>query len=499
MSQVSENKMEEVRSTDEVRRLFTEKRIELWNSLAEESEQRYSHGKLYKQHLKRVYRHLISPGERVLEIGCGKGDLLAAVEPAYGVGVDFAPEMIAEAAERYKDRPELSFSVQDAHTFEAGETFDAVILSDLVNDLWDVQTVFERIKKVCTPRTRIFLNFYSLLWEKPLRAAEKFGLARPKLQQNWLTVHDVSNLLYLSGFETIRQWEEYLFPFAVPGVRPFFNRYLAKVWPFYIFCLAHVMVARPVKPVEIEEQIDDSAQQPEVTVVVAARNEEGNIDSIFERVPQMGKGTELLFVEGGSKDNTYETIEKTIPKYPELRARLFKQPGKGKGDAVRTGFAQAKGRILMILDADLTVPPEDLPRFYEALKSNKGEFINGVRLVYPMESRAMRFFNLLGNKFFSLVFSWLLGTSIKDTLCGTKVLTKKDYERIADNRAYFGEFDPFGDFDLIFGAAKQNMKLVDMPVRYRERKYGDTNISRWKHGLMLLRMVLFAMRKIKFF
>jgi glycosyltransferase involved in cell wall biosynthesis len=212
----------------------------------------------------------------------------------------------------------------------------------------------------------------------------------------------------------------------------------------------------------------------------------------------MGGGTELIFVEGNSSDDTFCAIEREIAKRPGYQAKLFKQPGKGKGDAVRMGFANATGELLMILDADLTVPPEDLPRFYEAWHSGRAEFVNGVRLVYPMEEKSMRFLNLVGNKFFSLAFSWLLSQPVKDTLCGTKVLGRKQYEMIASNRAYFGQIDPFGDFDLLFGAAKFNLKIVDMPIRYRERTYGETNIQRWKHGILLLRMVLLASRKIKF-
>ena len=176
----------------------------------------------------------------------------------------------------------------------------------------------------------------------------------------------------------------------------------------------------------------------------------------------------------------------------------MRQPGRGKGDAVRFGFEKAEGDILMILDADMTVPPEDLERFYMMLVSRRGEFINGVRLVYPMEEQAMRFFNMLGNKFFSLAFSWLLGQPIKDTLCGTKVLWKRDYELLARNREYFGNFDPFGDFDLLFGAAKLNLKIVELPIRYRSRSYGDTNIDRWRHGWMLIKMVIFAAKRLKF-
>jgi glycosyltransferase involved in cell wall biosynthesis len=306
------------------------------------------------------------------------------------------------------------------------------------------------------------------------------------LAQNWLTPSDVNNLLHLAGFETVRTSNEILWPLPLGG---FANRYLSRLWPFREMVLSNFVIARPAP---------HPADKPSVSVVVAARNEEGNIKNIFERVPHMGSKTELIFVEGHSKDKTYETIEKEMALHPGTSSLLFRQPGIGKADAIRLGFEKASGDILMILDADLTVPPEDLPRFYEAIASGKGEFINGVRLVYPMEKEAMRFLNFLGNKFFSLAFSWLLGQSVKDTLCGTKVMWRKDYEEIAANRSYFGDFDPFGDFDLIFGAAKMNLKIVDMPIRYRERVYGTTNISRWKHGALLLRMVAFAAQRIKF-
>ncbi len=239
-------------------------------------------------------------------------------------------------------------------------------------------------------------------------------------------------------------------------------------------------------------------QNMSVSIVCAARNEEGHIEEIIARTPELGKHTELIFVEGNSTDDTYNKIEEEIAKNPDRDLSLYKQQGKGKGDAVRCGFKHAKGDILMILDADMTVPPEDLTRFYNAIASGKGEYINGVRLVYPMEDQAMRFFNILGNKFFSLAFSWLLGQPIKDCLCGTKVLTRENYLRIAENRSYFGDFDPFGDFDLIFGASKINLKFIDLPIRYKERRYGDTNIDRWSHGWLLMKMVVFAARRIKF-
>jgi SAM-dependent methyltransferase len=466
---------------------YRRNRIAHWDEIAKQTEHHAGLARYYHRRLAEIYRFLIPPGQRVLELGCGRGDLLAELRPSVGVGVDLSPEMIRQAHARH---PGLRFVQGDALDLAIEEPFDFVVLSDLVNDLWDVQQTFERLRALSTPKTRIILNFYSRVWEWPLAAASRMGLAHAQLRQNWLTVDDVGNLLYLAGFETMRHWQEILWPVRTPIIDSIANKFFAKIWPFKWLALTNFLLARPLP--------SPRAEPPKVSVVVAARNEAGNIENIFRRTPQLGGGTELIFVEGGSSDDTFGTIERAVAAHPETPAKVFKQSGKGKGDAVRTGFANATGDILMILDADLTVPPEDLPRFYEALVSGKGEFVNGVRLVYPMEKRAMRMANLAGNKFFSLAFSWLLGQPIKDTLCGTKVLWRDDYDLIAANRNYFGDFDPFGDFDLLFGASKLNLKIVDLPIRYRERVYGETNIQRWRHGFMLLQMVIFAARKLKF-
>jgi SAM-dependent methyltransferase len=467
---------------------FTHEKQAYWNTCAAGKKRWERARRYYRKRLADIYRFLIPPGSRVLELGCGQGDLLAGLQPSRGVGIDFASAMVACARERH---PELTFVQADIHDSMLDEKFDAVICSDVVNDVWDVQQIFKTAAAHAHPGTRLILNLYSRLWETPRRVAEFFGIARPLHQQNWLTVEDVSNLLYLVDFEVIRTFEEILWPFRIPLVDAVLNRYLVKIWPFNEFGLTNFIVARPSpKP--------NRQPDPVVSVVVPARNEEGNIKSIFERVPEIGAGTELVFVEGHSTDNTRSAIEREIAFRPKCRAKLLSQTGKGKGDAVRLGFANATGELLMILDADLTVPPEDLTRFYDAWRSGKGELINGVRLVYPMEKGAMRFFNIVGNKFFTLVFSWILGQSIKDTLCGTKVLSRRHYDLIAANRSYFGSLDPFGDFDLIFGAARYNLKIVDLPIRYGERTYGKTNIQRWRHGVLLLRMVLLALRRLKF-
>ncbi|MGB9498842.1 MAG: glycosyltransferase [Dissulfuribacterales bacterium] len=470
---------------------YRKKRIAHWNNASKHKDNSGRAGAFYHRLLAMYYRFLVPEGVSVLEVGCGNGDLIASLKPSFAVGIDFSEKMISRARQKHSG---ICFVCADAHDIFIDRTFDIIILSDLVNDLWDVQTVFEKIKPLCHAKTRIIINFYNNLWRIPLSIVKFFGLGADLLDQNWFAPNDIFNLLALSGFEVINFRTRILFPLKVFFLSSFFNKFLVNFVPFNWLALTCFVVARPGA---LQGKLPRK-NSPSVSVVVAARNEAGNIENIFKSVPDMGSGTELIFVEGGSFDNTYDTIEKTIPRFQEKKVRLYRQKGRGKGDAVRFGFEKATGDILMILDADLTVPPKDLTRFYDAIVSGKGEFINGVRLVYPMEDEAMRFFNIVGNKFFSMAFSWLLEQPIKDTLCGTKVMWKRDYDLLVKNRSYFGDFDPFGDFDLLFGAAKLNLKIVEMPVRYRSRIYGDTNISRWRHGWLLLKMVAFAARRIKF-
>lgn len=459
-----------------------------WDRVAIRMDGWHGWGGPYQRRLAEVYRFLVPPGLRVLELGSGRGDLLAALQPSLGVGIDLSGEMARRARSRH---PGLRFVHGDVHSLPFRQSFDVIVLSDLVNDLWDVQVMLENLRCVIHPGTRVILNSYSRLWEFPLALAQRLGLAKPSLQQNWFTTDDLEGLLRLTGFETIRSWQEVLLPLGIPGLAALANRVLVRFWPLRHLALTNVTIARPLP--------DGRPAAPgDVSVVVPARNEAGNIPRIFQAVPASLPGCELIFVEGHSRDDSYAVIDRQIEEHPEVRAQLHRQAGEGKGDAVRLGFAQAGGDILVILDADLTVAPEDLPRFVAALASGKADLVNGVRMVYPMEREAMRYLNLVGNRLFGLAFSWLLGQKVRDTLCGTKVLWKADYERIAANRAYFGDFDPFGDFDLLFGAARLNLKIADLPIRYHRREYGETNIQRWQHGWLLLRMLVFALRRLKF-
>ncbi len=442
--------------------------------------------RFYHKSLERYFSFFIPEGSRVIEIGCGLGDLLHAVRPSLGVGLDFSPELIRKAKARY---PQYTFIENDIEELTYEGTFDYVIMSDLVGILWDAQKALHNVRKLCTPRTRIIISNYNYLWEPVMVLGERLNLKLRQPPQNWFSDADIVNQLYLEGFQTIRVEKKILFPKYIPVFNFIINRIMANLPVIQSLNLVNFIIARPL----IETTGDRS-----VSILIPARNERGNIENAIKRTPVFGAAQEFIFVEGHSSDDTYEEMLRIQAAYPGKKIVVMRQTGKGKGNAVREGFEVATGDILMILDADLTMPPEELPKFYNAIVRNKGEFINGCRLVYPMEKKAMRLLNLMGNKFFSLFFTFLLGQRLKDTLCGTKVLFKKDYEAIKQNRPYFGDFDPFGDFDLLFGAAKLNLKITEIIIRYKDREYGSTQISRFRHGWLLMKMSFFAAVKIKF-
>ena len=436
-------------------------------------------------------RFLIPPGKRVLELGCGTGDLLAALQPSYGVGIDFGARTLERARARY---PGLTFvlgDVEEPATLEGIQgPFDYVVIADAIGMFEDIDGTLRLIHQFCAPSTRIVISYYSHLWEPVLKTAEAIGLRRKQPKVNYIATTDFLNLMDLADFEVISREQRQLLPQRWLGLGPFINRFIAPLPGVRSLCLRTYLVGRPVRLFP-ERKFSAS-------ILIPCRNERGNIEDAILRMPRFGSAQEILFVEGNSSDGTFEECERVRDAYKgQWDIAVLKQDGKGKGDAVRKGFAAAKHDVLMILDADLTMPPEALPKFQAVIESGKADFVNGTRLVYPMEDEAMRPLNFLANRLFAYLFSYLVNTRLTDTLCGTKVLMRKDYEVLARERDYFGNFDPFGDFDLIFGAAKQNLKIIETPIHYKARTFGETQISRFRDGWLLLKMVWFAYRKLK--
>jgi SAM-dependent methyltransferase len=463
------------------------------NKVAGEREQWIAKNRAFYRDDRNYMKFLIPKGVRVLDLGCGTGDLLADLEPSHGVGIDISPAMIDQAQRLY---PHLSFAVGDVEDKSViariEGPFDYIILSDTVGMLDDIETALRQLQPLCGPDTRIIIAYYSQLWEPLLKVAESVGQKMPQPPTNYLNTTDFLNILDLADFEPIKMDYRQLVPRRLLGLGTLINRFIAPIPGIRRLCLRTYVVARSL-----------TAKRPaqlSASIVIPCRNERGNIETAIKRLPAFGKAQEIIYVEGNSSDGTYEECLRVQAAYAGTHTiKVLKQEGRGKGDAVRKAFANASGDVLMILDADLTMPPEALPKFHAAIESGKADFVNGTRLVYPMDDEAMRPLNFIANRFFAGMFSYLVNQRFSDTLCGTKVLSRKHYEAIARGRDYFGEFDPFGDFDLIFGAAKQNLKIVEVPVHYGARVYGETQISRFRDGWLLLRMVGFAFMKLKAF
>jgi ubiquinone/menaquinone biosynthesis C-methylase UbiE/glycosyltransferase involved in cell wall biosynthesis len=482
---------------------------EHYDRLATTRDMWYRRSRYYHDHLERTLRAVIPAGSSVLELGCGTGNLLAALQPSRGLGLDLSPEIVKVARRNF---PQLEFEVGDAEDFKIpNANFDFIVASDLVGELEDIAAMLERVREVSNENTRLVLTFHNPALEGVLRGAQRFGWSMAPARHNWVGRLTMTTLLELADYRTEKVDHSLLVPIPIPLVAELANRHLSGRWAFSYIDLVNLVVARPIMPRPEPEALS-------VTVLIPCRNEIENIEPAIVRTPEMGSHTEILFVDGSSTDGTKERIEEMIERYRGVRdirlllqvpdadyARPKDHPDAptvmlklGKGDAVRKGFDVAKGDVLMILDADLTVPPEDLPRFLDPIAKRKADFVNGTRLVYPMEDQAMKFINYLGNWFFSVLFTWLLEQPIRDTLCGTKVLRKVDYERIKAGRAHFGEFDPFGDFDLLFGASRCGLRIIEVPVRYRKRTAGVSKVRVSQHGWLLIGMSFIGLRRLKF-
>jgi len=441
----------------------------------------------YHECLRRLLRHLVEPGKRVLNIRCQNGFLLDALEPRYGVGLEISREMVDVARAEY---PRFSYHQAFPEDFEWKEKFDYILLCD-VGDVADVQKTLLRLESACDRHTRLVIYAFNYLWEPLINLAQRLHLKIPQTEQNWLSEHDLIGLLTLSGFEWLKTYRTALFPKYVPLLSAFFNRVVAKLPLIGRLCMVEVLVARAVpKPVD--------ASSVSVSVIVPCKDERGNIEAAVTRMPELGRSTETIFCDDKSTDGTADEVRRMQRLHPERRIRLVEGPGICKSKNVWKGFEAATGDILLILDADLTVMPEELPYFIHAITRGGAEFVNGSRLVYPIPKAAMKTANVFGNKFFSAVFSYLLGQRIKDTLCGTKVLWRSDWERIRPMIGTWGTMDRWGDYELLFGAAKLDLRILDQPVHYQERIFGATKMTQvFKNGLTMLRMCWHGFRKLK--
>jgi SAM-dependent methyltransferase len=449
--------------------------------------------KYYYELLGRLFQFLVEPGKKVLSVRCGTGNLLAVVRPSRGKGIDICNEVVGIAQQR---NPSFEFAVafpdkeEFQQAFRADEKFDYILFND-IGDTVDVLQALRNLRPLCQRHTRVLVTTYNYLWEPLVTFAEWAGMKVPRIEQNWLSTTDIRNLLKLAGFEALETHRIVLLPKYLPVLSGFFNRFCARLPFLRKLCMTQLVVARMMPPPVSPERLS-------VSVVIPCKNEKGNVEDAVRRVPALAGRTEIIFCDDQSTDGTTDEVLRLRSLYPDKNIRLQHGPGVCKSRNVWTGFDAATGDILMILDADLTTIPEELPYFIDVIVSGQAEFVNGSRLIYPVPKRAMNAANMLGNKFFSLTFTYLLGQRVKDTLCGTKVLWRSDWERMKPMLGSWGTEDRWGDYELLFGAAKLNLKILDLPVHYQERIYGSTKMTKvFRNGLVMLKMCWHGFLKLK--
>lgn len=468
--------------------LEQERRVsrEQQNSIAWDRDKWIRDNRYFYDRLARRLQFIIEPGKRVLELRCETGHMLASVGASYGVGVEIGEEMV-ECARR--QNPALRFVQSDLEKLELNETFDYIIFNHIFDTI-DILPALERVRRHCHSETLLLVINYNYLWQPILELATKVGLRSKLAEPNWVSENDIRGFLKLAGFRPVRKHRFLLFPKWIPLVSALLNDFVARLPGVRRLCLMQVMAARPMTSPAREEDVT-------VSVVVPCRNEVGNIQAAVERIPSMGKQTEVIFCDDKSTDGTADEVRRMQALHPEKSIRLLDGPGICKAENVWTGFRAARGDVLMILDADLTVMPEELPMFLRALVTSRGDFVNGSRLVYPMQQLAMKFMNLLGNKFFGAVFSFLLDQRLKDTLCGTKVLWRTDWVRMEKHLGTWGIKDMWGDYELLFGASKLHLEIVEVPVHYQERIHGVTKMTRvFANGVQMLRICWHAWSRL---
>jgi len=454
--------------------------IEHFNRLAAEYDVWLRRNEFYHRCVQSLYKSVIPAGSSVLEVGCASGELLQSVKPSCGVGIDISENMVSLARQKY---PDLTFISADIDTLPPGELnmkFDRIILSNLVDYLSDIVGTLARVKEFINDYGLIILTTENPLWQPLMKLGSKLKLRMPDCPRNYVMLRDLKNIAELADFEVIKMGFEFLVPLRIPFLSSAINSIVAEIPFLRKMCLLQYIVMRHRK-----------RRQPlSCSVIIPCHNEADNIAECIQSVPPMGTFTEIIVVDDGSTDDTKLKVEAIMKNDGRVRLISHEQR-RGKGYAVRSGGEAAQADVIMILDADMSVPPEELPRFFEPIQAGRADFVNGTRMIYPMKGQAMRTLNYLGNKFFSLILSWLMEQHISDTLCGTKACLKKDYLKIRMGRC------AWGDFDLLFGIARLRKKIVEMPVHYQERVAGKSKMRVLKHGLLLMRMCFVGLYELK--
>ena len=424
---------------------------------------------------------MIPPSSRVLELGCGLGDLLASLNPSSGIGLNVAQGLTDRASQKH---PRLEFHTSDVDSAGLPRSFEPqyIVMTnmlDYVHDIWDVMG---SLKPAVHEHTLLIITTNNPLWAPLLRLASNLKLRFPESPRNFITNRDICSVLHLQGFDIVEEGLTLPVPKRIPVLGDLINAIVPEVPVLRFVSSLQYIAARPRIP------------RPPLScsVVIPCHNEADNIQECLRRVPNIGTRTEIVVVDDGSTDDTCQRVKEVMAADSRVRLIVLEK-NQGKASAVRAGFEAAEGDVLMILDADMAVTPEELPKFLTPLQDGTADLVNGTRLIYPMHGKAMKVANFLGNKGFCFLASKVIRQRVSDTLCGTKAFLKRDFVRMPISGT-----EHWGDFDLLFGAARLKLRILEIPVHYTERRAGKSKMRAMIEGWSFLWSCLTGWRSLRF-
>ena len=354
--------------------------------------------------------------------------------------------------------------------------YQRIILTDVVENYDDVFALLNIVSNLLTIDGKLIISSINTKYLILSRTLEFLKLKDSNENTSYIHVKKIRNITSGVGLEYQKFYTKQLFPFSFFYVGNVINKIMEIISFQLNLGIKTYIIFRPAI-------ITNSKNSK--SIIIPAKNEEGNLVELVSRIPKF-ENTEIIFSYGKSKDNTLKVMKQITQSNKLFKFKLVKQTKNGKANAVWEALNVVENDLIAILDADISVDPETLSDFFDIIEKNNADFVNGTRLIYDMEKNSMRFLNRIGNRFFQFFISKIIKEALTDSLCGTKVFKKSYLNDLYFWQNIFGKKDPFGDFDLIFAAAYSGQKIVEMPIVYRERKYGTTQIARFKDGFKLL-------------
>ncbi len=384
--------------------------------------------------------------------------------------------------------PEVGLNIESI-AFK-NKKYKTIILTDLFEVSTDILELLSMVNKLLGKDGIIVICSINQKWNRILNLFERLNLKDGNQKRLFINSTIVLNIAKVTGLEFVTQRNKQIFPFRMLGLGSLINNILEILFFPFSFGIRIYSILNQQEKFNEEKKYSKS-------IIIPAKNEEKNLKPLLNQIPELEEDHEIILAIGDSEDKTYEVAKeiKEARCWP-FEVKVIKQTGKGKANAVWEAVEEASKEVIIILDADISVNPETIVQFNSVIDTGKASFVNGTRLIYGMESGAMRIVNNLGNRIFQYIVSIIIGQKITDSLCGTKVFFRKDFNKIKLWKELVQMKDPFGDFDMIFTAGYFGLKILEIPVRYQARVYGVTQIKRFRDGYKL---IIYLLNSIKIF